>query len=69
MRLPTDIGSDELISLLGKYGYRKTRQTGSHVRLTTVMNGEHHITIPGHKQIRVCTLHSVVKFVQSVKSE
>jgi len=63
MRLPKDLSSDELSDLLTKYGYQKTRQTGSHIRLTTTMNGVHHITIPAHKQIRIVTLHSVLKDV------
>ena len=63
MRLPTDVSSEELISLLHKHGYQKTRQTGSHIRLTTIRNGEHHITIPNHKQLRVGTLSSVLKAV------
>ena len=32
----------------GSPGYEVTRQTGSHLRLTTEVNGEHHITIPNH---------------------
>lgn len=35
MKLPRDIGGSELASLLGKYGYHVTRQTGSHLRLTS----------------------------------
>ncbi len=63
MRLPKDLSSDELSTLLAKYGYQKTRQTGSHIRLTTTANGVHHITIPAHKQIRIGTLNSVLKDV------
>jgi predicted RNA binding protein YcfA (HicA-like mRNA interferase family) len=63
MRLPTDISGEEPISLLRRYGYRETRQTGSHIRLTTALNGEHHVTIPRHKQLRIGTLHSVLKDV------
>ncbi|MEK7770741.1 MAG: type II toxin-antitoxin system HicA family toxin [candidate division NC10 bacterium] len=29
-------------------GYRVTRQTGSHLRLTTLERGEHHVTVPRH---------------------
>jgi predicted RNA binding protein YcfA (HicA-like mRNA interferase family) len=35
MRLPRDLGGEELAVLLRRYGYEVTRQTGSHVRLTT----------------------------------
>lgn len=35
MKIPRDIGGEELARLLGKYGYKITRQTGSHMRLTS----------------------------------
>ncbi len=35
MRLPRDISGTGLAKLLGRYGYCVTRQTGSHIRLTT----------------------------------
>jgi predicted RNA binding protein YcfA (HicA-like mRNA interferase family) len=48
--------------LLKRYGYQTTRQTGSHVRLTSTYRGdEHHITIPRHKNLRVGTLNSILK--------
>ena len=46
MRLPRDIGAEELIRLLRRYGYQETRQVGSHIRITTAEKGEHHLTIP-----------------------
>jgi predicted RNA binding protein YcfA (HicA-like mRNA interferase family) len=46
MKLPREISGEELAKLLKKYGYETTRQTGSHMRLTTTLQGEHHITIP-----------------------
>ncbi|MEW6026684.1 MAG: type II toxin-antitoxin system HicA family toxin [Planctomycetota bacterium] len=46
MKLPRDIGGLELAELLKKYGYTIGRQSGSHLRLTSTMKGEHHITIP-----------------------
>jgi predicted RNA binding protein YcfA (HicA-like mRNA interferase family) len=61
MKLPRDMGGEELAALLGKYGYKLTRQTGSHIRLTSNSKGfEHHITIPRHKPLRVGTLSSIV---------
>jgi predicted RNA binding protein YcfA (HicA-like mRNA interferase family) len=60
MKLPRDVGGEELASLLGKYGYRVTRQTGSHIRLTSTWKGtEHHVTIPRHKPLKVGTLSSI----------
>ena len=62
MRLPRDVSGDELMRLLKRYGYQTTRQTGSHVRLTSIYRGdEHHITIPRHKNLRVGTLNSILK--------
>ncbi len=61
MKLPMDMGGEELAALLGRYGYKITRQTGSHMRLTSTLKGsEHHITIPRHKPLRVGTLSSIV---------
>lgn len=60
MRLPRDLSGAALIKGLRKLGHGPTRQTGSHVRLTTQRNGEHHITIPLHDPLRVGTLASVL---------
>jgi predicted RNA binding protein YcfA (HicA-like mRNA interferase family) len=56
LRLPRDVSGDELAKALADLGYRVTRQTGSHLRLTTLEGGEHHITIPRHVALRVGTL-------------
>ena len=63
MRLPRDISGNELAVKLEKYGYRITRQSGSHLRLTTIENGEHHITIPIHKDLPVGLLSSILSNV------
>ncbi len=63
MRLPRDLGGEELAVLLRRYGYEVTRQTGSHMRLTTTLGGEHHITIPRHKPLRVGTLSGILRDV------
>ncbi|MEW6547235.1 MAG: type II toxin-antitoxin system HicA family toxin [Bacillota bacterium] len=60
MKLPRDVSTQELARLLGRYGYRITRQTGSHLRLTTLQNGEHHVTIPNHDVLKVGTLSSIL---------
>lgn len=61
MKLPRDLPGEELASLLRRYGYETTRQTGSHLRLTSTSKGsEHHITIPRHKYLRVGTLNSIL---------
>jgi len=61
MRIPRDLGAEDLIALLCRCGYQSTRQTGSHIRLTTAVNGPHHITIPRHKPLRVGTLQAIIK--------
>lgn len=60
MRLPRDISAIELTKSLQKLGYAITRQKGSHIRLTTMSNGEHHITIPNHNPIKLGTLSSIL---------
>jgi predicted RNA binding protein YcfA (HicA-like mRNA interferase family) len=66
LKLPRDIGGAELAHLLGKYGYRVVRQTGSHIRLTsTIKDKEHHITIPHHKPLKVGTLSGILDDVVS----
>jgi predicted RNA binding protein YcfA (HicA-like mRNA interferase family) len=60
MKLPRDISGEELTHLLKKYGYQITRQTGSHIRLTTSVKGEHRITIPNHKPLKIGTLNSIL---------
>ncbi len=63
MRLPRDLSGQELAVLLGRYGYEATRQTGSHMRLTTTRGGEHHVTIPRHKSLRVGTVDAILRDV------
>jgi predicted RNA binding protein YcfA (HicA-like mRNA interferase family) len=52
MRLPRDLSGQDLIKALHKLGYQMTRQTSSHIRLTTQRHGEHHVTIPDHDPVR-----------------
>ncbi len=63
MRLPRDVSGIELAKKLEVYGYRVTRQTGSHLRLTTFVKGEHHITVPQHQDLRVGTLNAILNDV------
>lgn len=60
MRAPRDISGKELIKRLEAFGYLPTRQSGSHVRVTTKDKGEHHITVPMHDELRVGTLNSIL---------
>ena len=60
MKIPRDISGQELIRYFKPYGYIITRQTGSHIRLTTNDNGQHHITIPNHAPLKVGTLSAIL---------
>ena len=46
------ISATQLIKVVRKLGYEPSRQTGSHIRLTTLQNGQHHITIPNHDPLK-----------------
>lgn len=63
MRLPRDISGAELARRLALFGYEVTRTTGSHQRLTTRIEGEHHVTIPLHAPLRLGTLASILDSV------
>jgi predicted RNA binding protein YcfA (HicA-like mRNA interferase family) len=64
VKLPRDIDGEELARILDKYGYKITRQTGSHIRLTSAIKGaEHHITIPSHNPLKIGTLSSILNEV------
>jgi predicted RNA binding protein YcfA (HicA-like mRNA interferase family) len=60
VRLPRDLSGEDLAKALAQFGYRVTRQSGSHLRLTTFDRGEHHITVPRHANLRVGTLAGIL---------
>jgi predicted RNA binding protein YcfA (HicA-like mRNA interferase family) len=37
-----------------------TRQTGSHIRLTTQSPTQHHVTVPAHDSLKVGTLSGIL---------
>ena len=63
MKLPRDISGQEFARALRNFGYQITRQTGSHLRLTTSEHGQHHVTIPNHDPIKVGTLAAILRDV------
>lgn len=63
MRTPRDLSGRQLATALERLWYRQVRREGSHIRLTTTLNGEHHLTIPDHKPLKVGTLNAIVKDV------
>jgi predicted RNA binding protein YcfA (HicA-like mRNA interferase family) len=60
MKLPRDVSGADLAKRQGRLGYEVTRQTGSHLRLTTTERGQHHVTIPNHDPLRVGTLAGIL---------
>lgn len=63
MRVPRDLSGTELVKRLERLGYGVTRQTGSHLRLTSTAHGEHHVTIPNHDPLRIGTLAAILAAV------
>ena len=63
MKLPRDLTGAALSKRLARLGYTVTRQTGSHVRVTSNERGEHHVTVPRHDPLRVGTLASILDAV------
>jgi predicted RNA binding protein YcfA (HicA-like mRNA interferase family) len=59
-RLPRDISGHQLAKALSTFGYQVTRQTGSHLRLTTSTSGDHHVTVPAHDHLKVGTLPGIL---------
>ncbi len=60
MRLSRDVSGAELAKALRILDYEITRQTGSHLRLTTSEKGIHHVTIPNHSPLRIGTFAAIL---------
>ena len=63
MKIPRDCHAAELTRALKKFGYEFTRQSGSHITLTTQRQGQHHVTVPNHRPIKTGTLHGLLKSI------
>jgi predicted RNA binding protein YcfA (HicA-like mRNA interferase family) len=63
MKLPRDVSGSELGKALRALGYERTRQRGSHMRYTTLRDGEHHVVIPNHSPMKFGTFHGILKDV------
>lgn len=61
MKVPRNISGKDLVELLKKYDYKITKKRGDHIRLTTTINGEHHITIPDHNPLKIGTFNNILK--------
>jgi predicted RNA binding protein YcfA (HicA-like mRNA interferase family) len=61
LKIPRDVSGAELARSLRQFGYQMTRQSGSHMRLTSnIKNSQHHVTVPAHDPIRVGTLSQIL---------
>ena len=61
MRLPRDVGGQDLARRLAVYGYSNTRQTGNHLKLTSNQAGrEHSITFTTTRLLRMSTLNNIL---------
>jgi predicted RNA binding protein YcfA (HicA-like mRNA interferase family) len=63
VKTPRDVSGAELIQALRVLGYQRMRREGSHIRLTTLLDGEFHLTVPHHVPLRLGTLKSILKLV------
>jgi predicted RNA binding protein YcfA (HicA-like mRNA interferase family) len=63
VRIPRDVSGADLASALRSLGYKCTRQEGSHLRLTTERHGQHHITVPNHRAVKLGTIRNILKAV------
>lgn len=61
MKIPRDLDGPRLVRALGVLGYVPTRQSGSHIRVTTQLDGENHEVIPYHHPIKVGTLSAILR--------
>jgi len=51
----------QLVKGLRVLGYAVDRQKGSHIRVTTQMDGENHEVVPHHHPIKTGTLSGILK--------
>jgi len=63
VKTPRDVSGADLAKALRALGYERVRQDGSHIRLTTNLGGQFHVTVPNHDPIKVGTLRSIIKLV------
>ena len=63
MKLPRNVSGARLQASLRRLGYETVRQRGAHVRITTLLNGEHHEVVPLRNPVKAKTLSSILKSV------
>ncbi len=61
-KLPRNLSGLQVIKILSKLGFQSIRQKGSHVVLEKISNNERWgRVVPLHKEIKIGTLHSILK--------
>ena len=55
-KIPRNVSGADVADALKVLGYEFVRQAGSHLRLTTKVNGTHHVTVPAHRELKTGTL-------------
>jgi predicted RNA binding protein YcfA (HicA-like mRNA interferase family) len=63
MKSPRNLSAKDLIKSLKIYVYEAVSQRGSHIKVTTRHNGEHHLAIPNHNPIKTGTLNAIIRQV------
>ena len=60
MKLPLDLYGQDMMKWLARYSYEIHHQTGSHIIVRTQEEGEHSVSIPNHKPLKIGTLSTVL---------
>jgi predicted RNA binding protein YcfA (HicA-like mRNA interferase family) len=63
VKVPRNLTGGDFAKGLIRVGYTETRQRGDHLYMTTQTNGEHHVSIPLHKPLKVGTLSALLSAV------
>ena len=58
MKLPRDLSGPEVVKALERFGFKRVRQTGSHIRL---VRENVHVTVPAHYSMAPGTLRSILR--------
>jgi len=66
MKIPPDILGRDIIKALKVFGYETVRQNGSHIMVTSIKNGEHHLVITNHSPVKVVTLNGIISHVSQL---
>jgi predicted RNA binding protein YcfA (HicA-like mRNA interferase family) len=69
MKIPRSLSANDLIKALKIDKYEVERQKGSHIRLKTILKGEHFITVPNHDPIKIGTLSSILNEIANYLSK